>query len=89
VISAVRLSQSIDEITNVPSHEFLRISGMGALIQEGVVVNEESFVAAGAVVPKGTVIESGELWAGVPARKLRDLTPKEREKLHYQASAVS
>ena len=61
---------------------------MGALLQKGVVVNEESFVAAGAIVPRNTVIESGELWAGSPARKLRDLTPEEREKLHFQASEV-
>jgi carbonic anhydrase/acetyltransferase-like protein (isoleucine patch superfamily) len=62
--------------------------GMGALIQEGVVVNEEAFIAAGAVVAKHTVIESGELWAGSPAKKLRDLTTEERQKLHFQASEV-
>lgn len=61
---------------------------MGSLLQEGVVVKEESFVAAGAVVAKDTVIEAGELWAGSPAKKLRDLTPEERQKLHYQANEV-
>lgn len=66
-------------------HDYSLI-GMGALLQEGVVVNEESFVAAGANVPRNTVIESGELWAGSPARKLRDLRPEERKKLHFQAS---
>ena len=34
-------------------------------------------VAAGAVVAAGTIIPPGELWAGVPARKLRDLKPNE------------
>ncbi len=63
--------------------------GMGALLQEGVVVQEESFVAAGANVPKNTTIGSGELWVGSPARKIRDLTPAERERLHYQAESVS
>ena len=63
--------------------------GMGALLQEGVVVKEESLVAAGANVSANTTVESGELWAGNPARKLRDLTPEERQRLHYQASAVS
>jgi len=61
--------------------------GMGALLQEGVVVEEESFVAAGANIPKNTVVGSGELWVGSPARKIRDLTPQERERLHYQADA--
>ena len=62
--------------------------GMGALLQEGVVVEEESFVAAGANIPKHTVVGSGELWVGSPARKIRDLTPDERKRLHYQADAV-
>ncbi|KAL3937097.1 MAG: hypothetical protein SGBAC_007723 [Bacillariaceae sp.] len=60
--------------------------GMGSLLQEGVIVKEEAFIAAGAVIPKDTVVEAGELWAGKPARKLRDLTPEERQKLHYQAN---
>lgn len=60
--------------------------GMGALLQEGVVVEEESFIAAGANVPKNTVVGSGELWVGSPARKIRDLNPQERERLHYQAN---
>lgn len=63
--------------------------GMGSLLQEGVVVQEESFIAAGANVSKNTVVGSGELWVGSPARKIRDLTSKERERLHYQADAVS
>jgi carbonic anhydrase/acetyltransferase-like protein (isoleucine patch superfamily) len=62
--------------------------GMGSVLLEGTVVEEEAFVAAGAVVPPKTTISSGELWVGNPARKLRDLTEKERAKLHYQASEV-
>lgn len=62
--------------------------GMGSLIQEGVEVKAESFIAAGANVAANTVVESGELWVGSPARKLRDLSPEERQRLHYQASEV-
>jgi carbonic anhydrase/acetyltransferase-like protein (isoleucine patch superfamily) len=51
-------------------------------------VKEEAFIAAGAVIPKDTVVGEGELWAGKPARKLRDLKPEERQKLHYQANEV-
>eukprot|EP00536_Pseudo-nitzschia_multiseries_P001267 jgi/Psemu1/157425/gw1.15.216.1 len=61
--------------------------GMGSLLQEGVIVCEESFVAAGANIAKGTVVGPGELWVGSPARKVRDLTAEERERLHYQADA--
>lgn len=60
--------------------------GMGSILREQVVVETESFIAAGAVVEPGTRVASGELWVGQPARKLRDLTSQEREKLHYQAN---
>ena len=36
-------------------------------------------MAAGALVPPGKVVRRGELWAGSPARKLRDLTDKDFE----------
>jgi carbonic anhydrase/acetyltransferase-like protein (isoleucine patch superfamily) len=62
--------------------------GMGALLQEGVTIGEESFIAAGANVPKNTVVGSGELWVGNPAQKLRELTAQERQRLHYQAREV-
>jgi len=63
--------------------------GMGALINPGAKVESQSFVAAGAIVGRDEVVKSGELWVGNPARKLRDLTVKEREKLFYQADQVS
>ena len=62
--------------------------GMGSLLQEGVVIKEESFIAAGANVSANTTVNSGELWVGNPAKKLRDLTPEERQRLHYQANEV-
>lgn len=60
--------------------------GMGSIIQPGAVIETESFVAAGAVIGPGQRVKSGELWVGNPGRKLRDLTPQQREKLHYQSS---
>jgi gamma-carbonic anhydrase len=63
--------------------------GMGSLIQEGAVIKAESFIAAGANVTKNTLVQSGELWVGNPAKKLRDLTAHERNKLHHQANEVS
>ena len=62
--------------------------GMGALLNHNVKVENESFIAAGAVVPADTTIPSGELWVGHPAKKLRDLTSEERAKLKYQADEV-
>jgi carbonic anhydrase/acetyltransferase-like protein (isoleucine patch superfamily) len=59
--------------------------GMGAVLKPGSFVETESMVAAGAVIGEGVIVKSGELWAGNPARKLRDLTPEQRLKIRYQA----
>lgn len=47
--------------------------GMGAIIMDDVVVEANSIVGAGAIVTQGTIIKSGTVWAGNPARKLKDL----------------
>ena len=47
--------------------------GMGAIIMDNCVVNSNSIVAAGAVVIQNTVIESGAIYAGVPAKKVKDI----------------
>jgi carbonic anhydrase/acetyltransferase-like protein (isoleucine patch superfamily) len=48
--------------------------GMGAIILDEAVVESGAMVAAGALVPSKKRVPKGELWAGNPARKLRDLT---------------
>lgn len=60
--------------------------GMGAILRPGSKVESLSFVAAGAVIGENEVVKSGELWIGNPARKLRDLSDKEKNHLYYQAS---
>ncbi len=47
--------------------------GMGAIVMDNCVVESNSIVAAGAVVTQNTIIESGTIWAGVPARKVKDI----------------
>lgn len=50
--------------------------GMGAIVMDGCVVESNSIIAAGAVVLEGTHIPAGSIYAGVPARKVKDLTPE-------------
>eukprot|EP00522_Entomoneis_paludosa_P018410 CAMPEP_0172455542 /NCGR_PEP_ID=MMETSP1065-20121228/12118_1 /TAXON_ID=265537 /ORGANISM="Amphiprora paludosa, Strain CCMP125" /LENGTH=427 /DNA_ID=CAMNT_0013208005 /DNA_START=163 /DNA_END=1446 /DNA_ORIENTATION=- len=66
--------------------EDFALIGMGSMLQEGSHVESEALVAAGAVIPANTTVGAGELWVGNPARKVRDLTAEERQKLHYQSS---
>lgn len=50
--------------------------GMGAIVMDNAVIGSNSIVAAGAVVSQNTVVESGTVYAGVPARKLKDIDRK-------------
>lgn len=48
--------------------------GMGAIVMDDCVVESNSIVGAGSVVTQGTLIRSGEVWGGIPARKLKDIS---------------
>lgn len=48
--------------------------GMGSIIMDDCVVGSNSIIAAGAVVTKNTNIESGSIYAGVPAKKVKDIS---------------
>tara|TARA_R110002050_G_scaffold290260_1_gene443790 strand:+ start:121726 stop:122244 length:519 start_codon:yes stop_codon:yes gene_type:complete len=48
--------------------------GMGAIVMDEVIIESNVIIAAGAVVLQGTHIESGAVWAGVPAKKVKDLS---------------
>jgi carbonic anhydrase/acetyltransferase-like protein (isoleucine patch superfamily) len=50
--------------------------GIGAIIMDHAVIGNNSVIAAGAVVLPGTIVESGTVYAGVPARKVKDVTPE-------------
>lgn len=52
--------------------------GMGSIVMDGCVVESGSIVAAGAVVSPNTHIESGSLYAGVPAKKIKDVSEEQR-----------
>lgn len=48
--------------------------GMGAIVMDNVRVGSNSIIAAGAVVLENTVIEPGSIYAGVPAKKVKDIS---------------
>lgn len=47
--------------------------GMGSIVMDGAVVGSGSIIAAGAVVLEGTQVEPGSVYAGVPARKVKEV----------------
>ncbi|WP_419869979.1 gamma carbonic anhydrase family protein [Chryseobacterium sp. CT-SW4] len=48
--------------------------GMGSIVMDDCLIEENSIVGAGSVVTQGTHIKSGEVWGGVPARKIKDIS---------------
>ena len=50
--------------------------GMGSIVMDNCVVHSNSIIAAGAVVTQNTVVESGSIYAGVPAKKVKDISEK-------------
>jgi carbonic anhydrase/acetyltransferase-like protein (isoleucine patch superfamily) len=60
--------------------------GMGAIVMDNAVVNSNTIIAAGAVVLENTVCEAGSIYAGVPARKVKDIEQSKIEgEIHRSA----
>jgi carbonic anhydrase/acetyltransferase-like protein (isoleucine patch superfamily) len=63
--------------------------GMAAVVMDRVVVESGAMVAAGALVTPGKRVKRGELWAGRPARLLRELTDEDYANLAGTASGYA
>jgi len=55
--------------------------GMGAIIMDGAYVEKNAIIAAGAVVLEHTRVPSGSIFAGVPAKKVKDLSQLQTEQI--------
>jgi carbonic anhydrase/acetyltransferase-like protein (isoleucine patch superfamily) len=50
--------------------------GMNAVVLDDAVVESNTIIAAGSVVTKGTHVESGCVYAGIPAKKVKEISPE-------------
>ncbi|MGQ1945083.1 gamma carbonic anhydrase family protein [Ornithobacterium rhinotracheale] len=48
--------------------------GMGAIVMDDCLIESHAIIAAGAVLTPHTHVKAGELWAGVPARKIKEVS---------------
>ena len=60
--------------------------GMGAIVMDDAVIHEGSVVAAGAVVLARTVVEPNSIYAGMPARKVKDVGEEMKEVIERTAN---
>lgn len=60
--------------------------GISATVLDGAEVGEQAMLAAGSLLPPHKKVPPGELWGGIPARKMRDLTDDDRAFLQFDAA---
>jgi len=66
--------------------EDLCLIGMNAVILDGVLIPPYTLIGAHSLVPPGKQLQGGLLYAGSPAKPVRELTGKERAFFHYSAA---
>lgn len=60
--------------------------GMGAIVMDNCVVHSNTIIAAGAVVLENTICEAGSIYAGVPAKKVKDIS---QEKISGEINRIA
>ena len=60
--------------------------GLGAIVMDGCVIESDAMLAAGAMLTQGKIIPSGQLWAGRPAKYIRDL--RAEDLVHMKAGTA-
>ncbi len=60
--------------------------GMGSIVMDECVVHTNAIIAAGAVVLEGTIVEAGSIYAGVPAKKVKEVS---QDLIHGEINRIS
>jgi carbonic anhydrase/acetyltransferase-like protein (isoleucine patch superfamily) len=55
--------------------------GMGAIVMDHAVINEYCIIAAGSIILENTICESGYIYAGSPAKKIKPISEDQRKLL--------
>ena len=59
---------------------------MGAIVMDNAVVHSNTIIAAGAVVLENTICEAGSIYAGVPAKKVKEIS---QEMIHGEIDRIA
>ena len=60
--------------------------GMGAIVMDRCDIQSNTIIAAGSVVLEGTVVEEGSIYAGVPAKKVKDI---DKDMIHGEIDRIA
>ena len=59
--------------------------GMGSIVMDNAVIEDQTMLGSGSLVPSRKILQSGFLYLGNPARQVRELSDREKEYLVYSA----
>lgn len=59
--------------------------GMGSIIMDGAVIGSHAVIAAGAIVLPGTIVEPNSIYAGIPARRIKEISAEMKEVIQRTA----
>ena len=62
--------------------------GMGSIIMDDSIIGSNSIIAAGSVLPKSTLVSEGSVYAGIPARKIKEIS-RELQKVEVERIAAN
>ncbi len=86
---ALRVGNEVTVGHNVVLHactiEDRCLIGMGSVVLDGAVVEQGAMLGAGSLVSPNKVLAGGYMWLGSPAKRVRELTEKEKRFLAYSA----
>lgn len=86
--STIEIGDYVSVGHNVTIHgakvEDYALIGMGSTVLDGAVVGSGSIVAAGALVLSNTVIPPHTIWAGVPAKQVKEVAPEQAKEINQK-----
>ncbi len=60
--------------------------GMGAIVMDNAIIHSNTIIAAGAVVLENSICDAGSIYAGVPAKKVKEISP---EHIHGEIDRIA
>ncbi len=86
--SVVEIGDNVSIGHNVTIHgakiEDNALIGIGATILDHAVIGSNSIIAANALVLTGTIVESNSVYAGIPAKKVKDIEPEQTSEMIHK-----
>lgn len=86
--STIEIGDYVSVGHNVTIHgakvEDYALIGMGSTVLDGAVVGSGSIVAAGALVLSNTIIPPHTIWAGVPAKQVKEVAPEQAKEINQK-----